>query len=68
MSNRLPDSARESTDFYRIKVEAMNPETLARGLRFLTRNGYQIKRIKPFDLFPFTKHVETVVLMSRKDT
>lgn len=49
----------------RVVYVSCNPETLARDLRFLTRNGYQVKRIKPFDLFPFTKHVETVCLMSR---
>ncbi len=42
-----------------------NPETLARDLYFLTKNGYKAKKIQPVDMFPFTKHVECVVLMSR---
>lgn len=42
-----------------------NPETLARDLKYLTSNGYSTKEMVPFDLFPFTGHVETVVLMSR---
>ena len=43
-----------------------NPETLARDLLFLTRKGYEVKVIQPVEMFCFTSHVETVVLMSRK--
>ncbi|MBR5538290.1 MAG: 23S rRNA (uracil(1939)-C(5))-methyltransferase RlmD [Clostridia bacterium] len=42
-----------------------NPETLARDLAFLTKNGYKAEKIQPFDMFPYTKHIETVVLLSR---
>jgi len=42
-----------------------NPETLARDLSFL-RGKYKVKRIVPFDMFPHTNHVETVVLMTKK--
>ena len=41
------------------------PETLARDLKYLTKHGYRMKECTPFDLFPFTKHVETVVLLSQ---
>ena len=44
-----------------------NPETMARDLKYLYRNGYQGKDIYPVDMFPYTGHVETVMLMSRKD-
>lgn len=44
-----------------------NPETLARDLEYLTKKGYGVKRVQPVDMFSFTVHVETVVLMSRKD-
>lgn len=40
-----------------------NPSTLSRDLKLLT--NYTIKSINPFDMFPNTKHVECVVLMSR---
>nr|MBQ5811602.1 23S rRNA (uracil(1939)-C(5))-methyltransferase RlmD [Clostridia bacterium] len=43
-----------------------NPETLARDLYFLTKNGYKAEKIQPFDMFPYTKHIETVVCLSRK--
>ena len=44
-----------------------NPVTLARDLKFLTKKGYEVKSIQPVDMFCFCDHVETVVLMARKD-
>ena len=41
-----------------------NPETQRRDLEFLTKRGYQVRRIQPVDMFPHTNHVETVVLLS----
>ena len=43
-----------------------DPITLARDLKLL-KNKYIIEEVTPFDMFPNTYHVETVVLMSRKD-
>ncbi|CAM3256055.1 23S rRNA (uracil(1939)-C(5))-methyltransferase RlmD [Sporolactobacillus spathodeae] len=52
----------------RIVYVSCNPATLARDLKTLTADGlYQVKKIQPVDMFPQTTHVETVVLMSRKD-
>ncbi len=42
-----------------------NPETLARDLYTLRNGGYKVKKIQPVDMFPFTEHVETVVLLER---
>ena len=42
-----------------------NPETLARDLLYFTKNGYKVKKIQPVDMFPHTKHIETVVLLSK---
>jgi len=42
-----------------------NPETLARDLAHLTKNGYRATEARPFDMFPFTKHVECVVCLKR---
>lgn len=44
-----------------------NPETLARDLTFFLKNGYRIRLCQPYDMFPFTEHVETVVLMTRSE-
>ena len=42
-----------------------DPATLARDCRTLADGGFRIDSIQPFDLFPQTFHVETVVLLSR---
>lgn len=44
-----------------------NPETLATDLGYLVKNGYRAVKGVCVDMFPFTRHVECVVLMSRKD-
>lgn len=49
----------------RIVYVSCNPATQAEDIAYLT--NYQIETITPVDLFPWTKHVETVVLMSRVD-
>lgn len=41
-----------------------NPATLARDCRLLVDGGYQLEKVQPVDLFPYTTHVECVVLMS----
>ena len=43
-----------------------NPETQARDLGFLTKNGYRVRKIQPVDMFPHTAHIETIVLLSYK--
>ena len=42
-----------------------NPETLARDLRYLVKKGYEALRAVPYDMFAWTEHVETVVLLSQ---
>jgi 23S rRNA (uracil1939-C5)-methyltransferase len=49
----------------RIVYVSCNPETLARDLYTLTKGGYRVKKIQPVDMFPFTSHAETVVLLSK---
>ena len=39
--------------------------TLARDVKFLRGNGYEIQRVRAVDQFPHTVHVETVVLLSK---
>ncbi|MBQ4068639.1 MAG: 23S rRNA (uracil(1939)-C(5))-methyltransferase RlmD [Lachnospiraceae bacterium] len=43
-----------------------NPETLERDIRYLEKNGYAAESAWPVDMFPFSEHVETVCLLSRK--
>lgn len=42
-----------------------DPATLGRDVKKLAAAGYELRQAKPFDMFPHTYHVETVVLMSR---
>ncbi len=44
-----------------------NPINLERDLQYITKKGYKVEKAVPVDMFPWTGHVETVVLMSRKD-
>lgn len=41
-----------------------NPVTLERDLAYLKKKGYLAQKAVPVDMFPWTSHVETVVLMS----
>ena len=50
----------------RISYVSCNPSTLARDIKFLTANGYKLKKVCGVDMFPHTPHVETVVLLCRK--
>lgn len=47
----------------RIVYISCNPETQQRDLFYLIKNGYKVKKIQPVDMFPYTAHVETVVLL-----
>lgn len=42
-----------------------NPETLERDVRWLEKHGYKAKGVWPVDMFPFTEHVECVVLLTK---
>jgi len=52
----------------RVVYISCNSETQARDLKYLTRFNYEVKLIQPVDMFPFTTHTETVVLLKRNDT
>ena len=45
-----------------------NPATLARDVNSLSNACFQVGEVFPFDMFPGTAHVETIVLLQRRDT
>ena len=42
-----------------------NPDSLARDLDKLLRRHYRVRRLQPFDMFPQTEQVETVVSLEK---
>lgn len=40
-----------------------DPATLARDLKILCGNGYELKQVRAVDQFPMSVHVETVALL-----
>lgn len=52
----------------RIVYVSCDSATLARDLRYLCENGYELKKVKPVDQFPHTVHVEVVTLIQRVST
>ncbi len=49
----------------RVVYVSCNPSTAARDAKWLETQGYRTEKVQPVDLFPRTKHVETVVLLSK---
>ena len=49
----------------RIVYVSCDSATLARDLKWLCAEGYELKRVRGVDMFPMTGHVETVVLLSK---
>jgi 23S rRNA (uracil1939-C5)-methyltransferase len=47
----------------RISYVSCDPATLARDLKILIENGYELEKIEAFDLFPQTHHVETAATL-----
>jgi 23S rRNA (uracil1939-C5)-methyltransferase len=50
----------------RIVYVSCDSATLARDLKFLSANGYAVKKVQPVDQFGHSVHIETVVLLSHK--
>ena len=54
-----------SSQVPKIVYVSCNPSTFARDLSYLSQHGYDVGSVQPVDMFPWTRHVESVVLMSR---
>ena len=39
--------------------------TLARDIKYITQNGYNIEEVQPIDMFPHTSHIECLVHLTR---
>ena len=49
----------------RIVYVSCDSATLARDLKYLCENGYELRKARAVDMFPNTVHVETVCLLSK---
>ena len=52
----------------RVVYVSCGPDSLARDLKYLTKSGYRMEECTPYDMFPYTRHVESVCLLCRTDT
>ncbi|MBM6971138.1 23S rRNA (uracil(1939)-C(5))-methyltransferase RlmD [Mordavella massiliensis] len=50
----------------RVVYVSCDSATLARDVKYLRGNGYEVRKVRAFDPFCQTVHVETVVLLSHK--
>lgn len=69
-----PPRAGASEDFLRAAITmapqrivyiSCNPNTQARDVEILTRQGYRLTDIQPVDMFPHTEHVECICRLER---
>ena len=49
----------------RIVYVSCNPSSMARDIEILTKQGYQLVKVQPVDMFPQTYHVECVSLLTK---
>ena len=49
----------------RVVYVSCNPSTAARDAKWLEEHGYRAEKVQPVDLFPRTKHCETVLLLTK---
>ena len=52
----------------RVVYVSCDPATLARDLKYLCREEYELRQVQPVDMFPQSVHVESICLLHRKDS
>ena len=49
----------------RLVYVSCDSATLARDLKYLTANGFQVDKVQPVEMFTFSNHVESIALLER---
>ncbi|MCU6732128.1 23S rRNA (uracil(1939)-C(5))-methyltransferase RlmD [Diplocloster agilis] len=49
----------------RVVYVSCDSATLARDVKYMEEQGYRVEKVQGCDMFPFTVHVETIVLLSK---
>ena len=62
--DRAPACSRQRRK--RIVYVSCNPTTLAPNARQMVDAGYELKTVRPVDMFPQTPHIECVALLERR--
>lgn len=55
-----------SMNVQKLSMISCNPSTAARDCKYLCEHGYKVDMIQPFDMFPRTKHIETVIKLTKQ--
>ncbi|MBI5416136.1 MAG: class I SAM-dependent RNA methyltransferase [Candidatus Omnitrophica bacterium] len=64
LSPQALDTLVHARGFTQLFYLSCNPEALARDLDGFIARGWKVEKIMPFDFFPKTRHVETLVLLT----
>lgn len=51
----------------RVVYVSCDPATLARDLRYLCDRGFEVKKLQAVDQFSHTTHVESIILLKRRN-
>lgn len=54
-----------SLDVRRLAMVSCDPSSMARDLNHLAGSGFTLLKVRPIDMFPQTRHVETLSLLQR---
>ncbi len=68
MGNKISMWLAENIHPDKLAILSCSPATLAKDLEYFTKTGYRVHELLPYDFFPGTHHVETLVLLSAKRT
>ena len=64
ITKELADKIKKS-EIENVIYVSCSPDTLARDVKYFNELGYKCNEVTPFDMFPRTSHVESVVLITR---